>query len=417
MRSKIGKRNVDALKPAQKDVILWDSEVKGFGVKITPKGRKVYVLQYRLNGGSTRRYTIGVHGAPWTPETARTRAISVLGDIAKGIDPMAAKRAARSDISVAQLCDHYLIEGVRTKKASTVTMDRSRIERHVKPLLGSKRLKTLTRAHIEQFMADLAAGKSAKTEKTKKYGRAIVRGGEGAANRNLGMLGSILEFAVEKGLRSDNPARGVKKYKERKCARFLSNNEMARLGDALRSAESSGVNRYAIVAIRLLMLTGCRKNEILTLKWDEVDFDAGFLRLGDSKTGAKDVHLTAPAREILAFLSRMQGNPHVIPGDGATGHFIGLQKVWKAIRDTAELSDVRLHDLRHTFASVGARSGESLLVIGKILGHATTAATSRYAHLSDDPAKSAANSIAAKIEASLSEHTADVVHLPKEKGN
>lgn len=401
MLTKITKRAVDAATPSAAGVFLWDTETKGFGLKVTPKGRKVYLLQYRLNGGPTKRFTIGAHGSPWTPEAARSKAVALLGDVAKGVDPMESKRLARADISIAELCDRYLVEGVRTKKPSTIAMDRSRIERHVKPLLGTKRLKSLFKADIERFLADIAAGKTAKNEKTKKHGRAIVRGGKGIANRTLGMLGAILEFAVERGLRPDNPARGVHKFTERKIARFLSNEEMARLGDALRAAEAGGANPRALAAIRLLMLTGCRKNEILSLKWTEVDFEDSCLRLSDTKTGSKEIHIAAPAKNILASLPRERESDFVFPGPGAGGHFIGLQKVWKQIRDAAGFPGLRIHDLRHSFASVGARSGESLLVIGKVLGHATTAATSRYAHLSDDPVKAAAAQISGRIDAAL----------------
>jgi integrase len=323
--------------------------------------------------------------------------MEVLGLVAGGVDPGTAKREARADITVAELCDLYMAEGVRTKKASTLEMDRTRIKRHVLPLIGRKRLKTLMKADIERFLSDVAAGKTATTEKTKPRGRSIVRGGEGVANRTLGMLGAILQFAVERGLRPDNPVRSARKFKEGKRARFLSNEEIARLGEALRHASADGANPYAVAAIRLLILTGCRKSEILKLRWDEVDFAGGFLRLGDSKTGAKSVHLGAPAKAVLAGLPRRADNPFVLCSEEQGKHFVGLQKVWNTVRLAAGLADVRVHDLRHSFASVGARSGESLIVIGKVLGHATTAATSRYAHLSDDPIQTATERISRQI--------------------
>jgi integrase len=328
--------------------------------------------------------------------------MSILRYAAEGQDPAAAKRAAKADLTIAELCDLYLAEGARTKKASTLAMDRSRIEGHVKPLLGRKKLGGLTRADIDRFLKDVAAGKTAKDTKTGLRGRSIVRGGQGVANRSLGMLGAILQFAVEQGLRSDNPARGVKKYREGRRTRFLSNDEIARLGEALKVAEAGGANPYAIAAIRLLVLTGCRKNEILSLKWDEVDIGGGFLRLADSKTGAKVVHLGAPARALLASLPRQANNPFVICGDRPGAHLVGLQKIWATVRAAANLNDVRLHDLRHSFASVAARSGESLLVIGKVLGHSTSAATGRYAHLSDDPVRMAVDATTKHIATALS---------------
>ena len=398
MTVKITKRAVDAAEASDRDLFTWDSELKGFGLKVTPKGRKVYLVQYRMPGRTTRRYTIGSHGSPWTPASARTEATRILGQVAAGTDPADEKKLARQDVTVSELCDIYLAEGADTKKASTIAMDRSRIEAHVRPLLGKKRVKQLSKTDIRRFLTDVADGKTAKDRKTRKQGRSIIKGGKGVANRTLGMLGAILEFAVERGYRADNPARGIKKYREGRPARFLSNEEMARLGDALRKAEGEKVNPYAIAAIRLLLLTGCRKNEILSLKWTEVDFANGMLRLPDSKTGAKIVHLGAPAISLLSELPRQQGNSFVIAGDRAGHHLINLQKVWAKVREAAGLEDVRLHDLRHSFASMAARSGESLLVIGKVLGHATTAATSRYAHLSDDPVRAASEKTSSSIK-------------------
>jgi integrase len=399
MQKKITKRNVDATEAGDGDVFVWDTEVKGFGLKVTPKGRKVYLLQYRLPGSSTRRYTIGVHGAPWTPDGARSEAVALMGQVSRGEDPTELRKAERADPTIAELCDLYLAEGVATKKPSTVEADRARLERHVKPLLGRKNLRALSRADITRFLSDVAAGKTAVDERTRKRGRAIVRGGPIAANRARATLSAVLAFANERGLRTDNPARGVKTFKEGKRTRFLSNDEIARLGEALRASEKDGVNPYAVAAIRLLVLTGCRKNEILSLRWDEVDIGSGFLRLSDSKTGAKPVHLGAPARALLAELPRQSGNPFVICGEKPGGHFVGLQKVWNNVRTKAGLDDVRLHDLRHSFASVAARSGESLLVIGKVLGHSTSSATSRYAHLSNDPVRSATESVSNEIYA------------------
>lgn len=326
---------------------------------------------------------------------ARTEAQIILGMVARGEDPGEAKRKAKADTSVNELCERYLAEGARTKKASTLEMDRSRLNSHVLPLLGSKRVSHVSKSDIDRMMKDIAGGKTSKDVKTKSRGRSRVTGGEGVANRTLGMLGGIFEFAIQEGLRTDNPTRGVKKYRERKLTRFLSNEELARLGEALRTAETQGVNSFAIAAIRLLLLTGCRKSEILSLKWTEVDIGQGFLHLEDSKTGSRSVPIGAPARALLSELPRIAGNNHVICGEGSD-YYRGLQKVWMKIRTNAGLDDVRLHDLRHSFASMGARSGESLLVIGKVLGHATANATGRYAHLSDDPVRTASEAISAQ---------------------
>ena len=273
----------------------------------------------------------------------------MLGMIADGVDPAEVKAADKAAMSVAELCDLYLAEGVATKKGATLAMDRGRIERHVKPLLGRMPVGAVTRADIARFMQDVAAGKTARDEKTGFRGRSIVKGGKGVATRTVGMLGAIFAFAVDRGLRPDNPARGVKRFTDGKSERFLSPAELARLGETLAAAEREGENPSAVAAIRLLTLTGGRKNEILSLRWEYVDFERACLRLPDSKTGAKVVPLGAPALELLASLPRVEGCPYVLPSNTGEGHFVGLQKVWARLRERAGLLGVRVHDLRHSF--------------------------------------------------------------------
>ncbi len=401
---------VDALKPGG---LVWDSDVTGFAVRCQKKA-KVYVLKYRI-AGRQRWYTIGKHGAPWTPEQARKEAKRLLGMIAGGQDPAAAKADAANNIIVSELCDLYLAEGVATKKASTLAMDRSRIEAHIKPLLGRKRISTVTRADVECFLQDVAAGKTARDEKRGFRGRAIVKGGKGVATRTVGLLGAIFTFAVDRGLRPDNPVRGVKRFADGKCERFLSPAELARLGETLAAAEREGVNPSAIAALRLLALTGSRKAEILSLKWEYIDFGRACLRLPDSKTGAKVVPLGAPALELLSRLPRVEGNPFVFPSAAGNGHLVGLQRIWEGLRERAELPGVRLHDLRHSYAAVGAVNGDSLLVIGALLGHRDQSMTQRYAHLSDSPVHAAANRIAGQIAAAMNggnRKKGEVVKLP-----
>lgn len=438
--AKVTKRSVDALRASDRDTYLWDTELAGFGLKMTPAGGRTYLVQYRIGGrkGRTRRVTIGKHGA-LTPDQARQEARRVLGQVASGHDPAEERTKAREDLTVSELCDLYLAEGCATKKASTLATDKGRIERHIKPLLGRRKTAELSRADIERFMQDVANGKTAADIKTGKRGRAIVEGGKGTAARTVGLLGGILTFAVERGLRADNPARGIKRYRLPPRERFLSAKELATLGEILAKAEAdfhaanaraqrgerrksgrkgksdpvSGENPYAIAALRLLMLTGCRKSEVLSLRWEWVDFERAILRLPDSKTGAKVVPLGAPALELLNGLERVENNPHVFPSATGEGHFVGLPKVWRKVRDTAGLSDVRLHDLRHSFASVGAAGGDSLYVIGKLLGHADSATTQRYAHLHDDPLRAAADRIAGQISAAMNGSIGEVVELPK----
>jgi integrase len=400
MRSTITKRSVDSLTLGEKDKFLWDSKIPGFGLKVTPAGSRIYVLQCRVDR-RLRRYTIGRHGAPWTPDNARKEARRLLNQISEGNDPAEAKSESRNDISIAELCDRWLVEGSVNKKLSTLEIDRSNIERHIKPLLGKKSVRSVTRADVEQFQRDVAVGKTAIDERTKKRGRAIVKGGKGTAARVLGVLSAIFNFAVDRELRPDNPARRVVAFKGQRQERFLSATEIARLGDALTAAKQNGVNAAAVSAIRLLLLTGARKSEILRLRWDYVDFERGVLRLPDSKTGPKTIHLNAPAAALLSELPRVEGNPYVIPGQKDGAPLINLQKPWRLIRAKAGLDDVRLHDLRHSFASVGAAAGLSLPVIGALLGHTQAATTQRYAHLADDPLKRASDLVGQKIANAL----------------
>lgn len=400
---KITNRSVAAAAPGERDTYLWDADLPGFGLKVTPAGRKVYLVQYRNGGrrGRTRRVTIGKHGSPWTPDGARKVAKRILGRVAAGEDPAEERSEARRDLSITELCDLYLREGVATKKPSTLAVDRGRIERHIKPLLGRRRLLALTRGEIERFMQDVAAGKTAIDIKTGARGRAIVRGGKGTASKAVALLGSILTFAVDHKLRPDNPARGIKRYRDKKCERFLAPAELARLGAALATVERDGENPFVVAAIRLLALTGCRKSEILGLQWAQIDFERACIRFPESKTGAKALPLGAPALEVLEALPRIEGCPYVLPASIGNGHFVGLQKAWVRIRAKAALEDVRLHDLRHSFAAAGAAGGDSLLMIGALLGHRDPTTTSRYAHLADDPLKEAADRISGAIAAAM----------------
>ncbi len=413
MKAKITKRAVDAAVPGSRDAFFWDSDQIGFGCKVTPAGSRIYILQYRI-GRRLRRYTIGRHGAPWTPEAARREAARLLGLIAAGTDPADAKAASRSELTMTELCDLYLSEGCATKKPSTLVTDRRNIERHIKPLLGRKGVRAVTVGDIERFQRDVAAGKTAADVRTRPRGRAIVAGGQGVAVRTLAVLGAIFTFAVKRKLRPDNPVRGVERFRGQRKERFLTIGELAQLGDALTAAERDGFSPVAIAAIRLLVLTGARKSEILTLRWEWVDFERSCLRLPDSKMGAKVVPLGAPALELLASLPRVESNPYALPGEKTDGHFVGLQKAWARLRERAGLSDVRVHDLRHSFASVAVAGGDSLYLVGKVLGHRQARTTEAYAHLQDDPVRAVADRTARKIAAAMngpSEGEAEIVSL------
>ena len=421
---KITQRAVDAANPGDRDVYLWDGELRGFGLKVTPAGGRSYLVQYRVGGrrGRTRRVTIGKHGSPWTAHTAREEAKRLLGEVAAGADPAEGRTQARKDKTMAELCDEYLAEAEvgrvltrfgEPKKASTLATDCGRIERHIKPLLGRRTVRSITQTDVKRFMADVRAGKTAADVKTGRHGRAIVQGGRGTASRTVGLLGGIFTFAMDQGLRQDNPVRGVKRAPDRKNKRYLSPQELARLGAALSEAEREGENPHAINAIRLLIMTGCRKGEILSLKSGYIDWDMAYLRLPASKTGQKDVPIGAPALELLASLPRYEGSGYVFPAASGEGHYVGLPKVWHRIRERAGLSDVRLHDLRHSFASFGVAGGDSLPIIGALLGHRDAATTQRYAHLADDVQRAAANRISGRIAAAMNGGQGEVVELPR----
>jgi integrase len=408
---RITKTTAEAASPDPvKDVYLWDDTLKGFGVKVTKNGTRTYLIQYRLHGrsGRTRRVTLGKHGTI-TTDQVRKDAKRLLGEVASGIDPAERIAEAKRDITFSDLCDLYVAaldkgeiltrSGVQ-KKESTTDIDKGRIARHIKPLLGRKRLKSIDQKDIKRFMKDIAAGKTSADVKTGKHGRAIVTGGKGTATRTVGLLSGIFSFAVDQDYLKINPVHGVQRYPDAKSKRFLSTSEMASLGDALGQSEKNGENPKAIAIIRLLCLTGCRKGEIETLKWSNIDLERKALHLTATKTGDKTIPLGPPALELLSSLSRHDQSEFVFPGDKG-GHYVGLPKVWRRVRELAKLEDVRLHDLRHSFASVGVGAGLSLPIIGKMLGHSQAETTQRYAHLANDPLVQATDSVSTRIAASM----------------
>lgn len=404
MTSKLTKIAIDRAQADETDYFLWDGDLKGFGIKIAKGGRKSYVCKYRVGSGRTaptRRMTIGAHGSPWTIDQARAEARKILGRAANGEDPAKEKQDEKKQITVSQLCDQYLEHGIGTKKESTIATDRGRIDRHIKPLLGKKKIPDVTRADIKRFLNDIANGKTSVDVKTGLRGRAIVRGGKGAASRTVGLLGGIFSYAFDCGLIEINPVRGVKRFADKKGERFLSQKELVALGKALRDGTEVGLNPYAIAILKLLIFTGARKGEIESLQWSAVDFDSSYLRLADSKTGQKSIPLNAGALEILSKLSRLEGSQYVFPALRSDGYYRGTPKVWRIVRSNAGLENVRLHDLRHSFASIAVSGGASLPIIGALLGHTNAATTQRYAHLHDDPLKAATETVGGKIAAAL----------------
>ena len=399
--SKISKKiTLKALESLKDGQILWDTELRGFGVRARGTGL-YYVLKTRVQG-QQRWFTIGKHGAPWTPETARRKVLGLLGEIADGDDPAEVREDLKRRVNMSDLCDLYLKEGCSEKKPSTLATDKGRIERHIKPLLGTKDARALKRRDIEQFMRDIADGKSAADIKTGKHGRAIVEGGKGTATRTIGLLGGIYSFAVDRGIVPENPVRGIKRFKDKRVERFLSEQELIGLGRSIADLEQeNAITPFAAAAIRLLIFTGARRGEILSMKWDWVDFERSFAFLPDSKSGKKQIYLSAPALEILSKLPRLEGNPHVVCNELPGQCLTDLKRPWARVCARANIQELRLHDLRHNFASVGAMGGLSLPIIGKLLGHLRTETTARYSHLADDPVRDANEKIARRLQLSM----------------
>jgi integrase len=407
---KLTKRFVDALKPVSRDTLHRDSDLKGFALRVKPPsakhpaGARTWVVQYRNKIGRTRKLALGKVGV-LTPEEARGAAQDALRAATKGGDPSAARHAQRDDPTVGELVERYLSDGPAdkpTKKASSWAIDASNLRRHVVPLLGRKALSALTTADVQRFQRDVTQGKTKADGKgERKRGRMRVRGGSGTAWRATVVLAGMLAWAVGRGMRADNPAKGVRLNKLTRRERFLSGAELARLGEALAKLDAQRANPASLAIVRLLILTGARRNEVASLKWEHVDFERKALRLADSKTGQKVVPLGAPALDVLAKLPRSDESPWVFPGARGKGHHQGVPAVWRNLVKLARLKDVRLHDLRHGFASVAVADGGSLYLVGKVLGHTQAATTQRYAHLQLDPVRAVADRTARKLAGAL----------------
>jgi integrase len=400
MQQRIGLRQVRALEPGQ---TIWDASLSGFGARRQQSDAVSYVLFYRTQEGCQRWFTIGKHGAPWTPETARDEARRLLGEVAHKSDPAADKRAKRTAKTVAELCDSYLADAKAgrlltrrktPKKASTLAIDVGRIERHIKPLLGRRTVATVTHEDIETLLHDIAAGKSAGNAKTaKKRGLARVRGGRGAANRVVGLLGAIFTYAVRCRMRADNPVRGVVLFEDGKRERRLSNDEYAALGNALPDAETS-IWPAAVAASRFLAITGWRSGESLGLLWNELDLARRTATLSDTKTGKSVRPLSHAACDLLRSLPR--SGDLVFPATrGGDVILAGFKKMFKKISKLGNLpSDVTPHTLRHSFSSLGADLGYSEPTIAALIGHKGRTITSRYVHAADAVLLAAADAIA-----------------------
>ena len=378
--TKITKRSVDAAVPGDKEFFIWDDELKGFGLRVYPSGRKMYLAQFRA-GGRLRRINIGLHGA-LTPELARTEAMKHLSQVRLGGDPANDRDRRKASATMKEFGMRFLAEHVALHcKPSTYGEYKRSVELFINPKLGSHRIIDITRADVVGLHQSM---------KNIPY----------QANRPLGVLSIMFTVAHTWGVRTDgvNPCWKVKRYKEVKRERYLTADELARLGKVLREADEEP---EAANCIRLLLLTGCRLGEIQTLKWDYVDLKTGVLRLPDSKTGAKLVPIGQAAIEVLKSIPKVKNNPYVITGRVEGQHLTDMQKPWRRLRKRAELDGLRIHDLRHSFASDALQLGQDLTMIGKLLGHTQVQTTARYAHLKTDPIRTAADAVSDAIAAAL----------------
>lgn len=371
MGQRLNKRFVDGLAPSDKNYITFDGELRGFGVRVAPSGRKTFIVQYRA-GGRTRRVKLGVYGSV-TVDQARTEARKRLGEVAAGENPAETIRINRRAPTVAALCDRFMEEHVRVRcKPSTESEYQRSINIFIKPAFGARKIQDITRTDVAKLHHD---------HRDIPY----------QANRTLGVISKMFNLAEVWGLRPDgsNPTRHIKKYPEEKKQRFLSPKEIGTLTRVLAEVEAEGTESpYTVAAFRLLLLTGCRLSEIQTLRWDYIE--GSYIVLPDSKTGARRIPFDQPVRDVLDSIERQDGNPYVICGKLPGSHLTDLQHPWRRIRARAKLDDVRIHDLRHTFASAALEAGLSLEQIADLLGHSMLQTTARYTHLRDEVQRNAA---------------------------
>jgi integrase len=422
-QGRISKQTVDKLVcPAGKDRhFLWDEDLAGFGVGVFPTGKRVYVAQYRKDGRS-RRVTLGEHGR-LTPTEARSQAKVILGAVETGVDPVAERRAALAVRTFAEVAEDFLVNHVAAKRKKRTHEEYAALFRaHVFPAIGSKRIVDVRRADVARLHSYLS---------DKPY----------QANRALALISVIWNWAArrEEVVLANNPAKGIERYPEQGRERFLTTEELERFGAALAEGESIGLpwvvdetnprakhiakledrrtklDPFAAAAIRLLILTGARLREVLNAQWSQIDMERGVIFLADSKTGRKPIYLSAAAREVVASIPRIEGNPYVIAGSKDGQPRADLKKPWAAIKRAARLDGLRLHDLRHSFASFGAGASLGLPIIGKLLGQKQASTTQRYAHLEVDPLHRAADTIGSAISAAMNGERGSAV-VPLQQG-
>jgi integrase len=380
LKVKLTKRAVESIKAASVDVIVWDTDLKGFGLKITPLGRRSYFLYYRTRSGQQRRPNIGLHGA-LTCDEARQIARKWLAEVATGTDVSAERQANRRSATIADLAARYLVEYAQPhKKARSVVTDQANIENHILPLIGRVRIGDLRRVDIEHMMLAIRDGKTARRMEARRRGRRIIRGGEGIANRVLALVSKMLACALAWELVESNVARGIRKFRETRKDRFLDSEEIGCLINALDIADNcNSESPFATAAIRLLLWTGMRSSEVIQLRWREVDLGTNCLRIADTKTGARIIPLSSHTLGIINSLPRGSGDDFVFQSS-QKNRPLALTRPWYRVRAAAGIDkSATIHTLRHTFASWSVMDGQSLAQVGAILGHKSTQTTLRYA--------------------------------------
>lgn len=401
---KLTKRAVDSMAiPGTGQSFLWDDELRGFGVRAIPSGLKAFVLQYRNVEGRSRRIVLGRFGI-LTVEQARSQARIRLGEVAGGSDPAEVRAQSRAAITIREVCNWYLENaeaGIilgrkhRPIKASTLAMDRSRIETHIKPLLGNRQVRALRVSDIEKMQMDIVAGKTAKArDGSKRGGRAS--GGPGVAGRAVSTLHSLLAHAMRYDLVENNPAAGVRKIAGKPRTRRLNAPEIRALGEAMEIAERNGENPTGLAAVRALMLTGYRISEVIGMERDWLHADQGYVHFPDTKTDGQFRPIGRVAANLLLAQHKKRDLPLFFASDFVDRPYSGVPETLKALCTIASLEGVSPHVLRHTFGSVAGDMGFSELTIKALLGHGSRGSTQNYVHI-DEAMRLAVERVSAKI--------------------
>lgn len=415
---KLTTKFIEGFDAKDKDVIVWDISPKGFGVRFYRSGKIAFIVQRRVGSGRLarqRKMTIGTF-----PEInlvkARTSAFTAISNFQLGNDVVQeatdrlveAKAKKDAEITVAELTEQWLstdalrsrMRGPRfgtLRNPRDVKSNAYQIKRHILPLIGQVKLSDVTRKTIEKVRDDISIGKTAVRVRTGPRGVARVTGGEGAAGKVVRILGTIFAYAVREELLIVNPVAGISIAPTRKIERYLTRDEQARLEKVLSTMEKETKYEKGCAMIRLLMHTGCRKNEVESLKWSDVDFERSFVRFGKSKTGAKVIPFSRAALDIIEEQPRLNSSEYVFPSLKINDYYKGIPKIWREVRRRAKIEDCRLHDLRHNFASVAASNGASLPMIGALLGHTQAQTTARYAHLTNHSLSQLAEQVSSTI--------------------